>query len=230
MATCQVRIGFTAGGVYSNLSLRTEERNEIALSQYDQYGERSGKIRGTIGYSTGWIVDVRLAEGFSIRTNILYLQIGWKDDVHYSESGPSAPLRSYDYQETYRLTYINCPLYLLFSPPVGTRRLLIGIGPSVSFAIGGKYIFKVSHTTDPAIKDSVDMIGIHDYQRPRAALNANNVDFGLSVIAGMEFRNGAFFHLGFNPGLRNVMTDRYYPFANRYINITASIGMFIGKL
>jgi hypothetical protein len=229
---CQIKIGVESGPVYSSLSLKNETQSEIALPGGSDYGNKTGHITPMIGYSAGLVADLRLADAFSIRAGLRYIVKGWKDDVKYFEdhSSSSLPPKSYDYQETYRLSYFSFPFYLLFSPPLRTRRLIIGIGPTFGFAVSGKYIFHVNQTTDPSIKDSVDMIGIHDYQRRRAALNANNIDLGLAVIAGMEFRNGLFFHLGFNPGLKNVMTDRYGPFINRYINISATIGYFIGKL
>jgi len=228
----QIKIGVEAGPVYSNLSLKYETQSEIAIPGSSNYGDKTGHIIPLIGYSAGWVVDLGLADAFSIRVELRYLEKGWKDDVKYFE-GPisgSPAVKSYDYQETYKLDYINFPFYLLFSPPLRTQRLIVGIGPTFGFAVSGKYTFHVNQTTDPSIKDSVDMIGIHDYQRKRAALNANNMDLGLAVIAGMEFRNGLFFHLGFNPGLKNVMTDRYGPFINRYLNVSATIGYFIGKL
>jgi outer membrane protein with beta-barrel domain len=233
-ALSQIRVGFSASAIYSNISLRHESESDIVSNglPFSVTGNNTGTTKGLISYVAGLVADARISSDFSLRMNFQYIQKGWKESDHYFQTSflmPPPPLTTYDYQESFKIDYLEIPLYFLFSPPLGKTKLLIGVGPYIGLAMSGKYKFQIVNTTDPSIKDSIDMIGVNKYQKKRAVLSANGFDSGITITSGLEFRNGMFFNCSLFSGLRDVMTDRYFVFSNKYFYLTAGVGIFFHK-
>lgn len=224
----QLRFGFTGGLQSSNITVRSEREDPITLPQLGNVtGALSGTTHALLTYYGGLVVDQGITSELSIRMKLLFNLKGWKENAQFQPSDPSSP--TYSYQETYKISYLQAPLYLQFRPAIGKNHLLIGIGPYFGFAVDGRYRFRVKQTSDNNIKDSVDMIAVNSYQSKRALLHANNFEFGFSVLAGIEFRSGLFLDASLNAGMKNIMTDRYLGFPNRYLVFSLGTGYFLHK-
>ena len=129
-------------------------------------------------------------------------------DITYSGS-PSAQYYTTGKNIT-KLLYLSIPLHLVFYAPLEKTRIYIGVGGFVSYGLLGTYEFKPISNDDPGIIDSIGAITFSSNDKIKyATYHANRIDYGLSIIAGIELRNNFFFELGFTNGLRSVFNGRY---------------------
>lgn len=108
---------------------------------------------------------------------------------------------------TYKLSYIELPLNFVYKPLVGRGYFMLGFGPYVAYAIGGKAIYEggaAKIETDIEFKSEVET------GDPAGILYLNPFDAGANLFFGYELPAGLFLQLNTQLGLLNI-----YPKDNR---------------
>jgi hypothetical protein len=165
------------------------------------FGLRAGvnfqNINGKDDNGDKW--ENKLLVGFNIGVNAeipvapeFYLQPG----VLLSTKGAKAE----DSDFKTKLSYIEIPVNFLYKPVLGTGRLLLGVGPYMGFAIGGKI---TDGDNDVDIKFEKE-VTLDEYQD---GAYAKRFDAGANMLVGYEFTSRFSAQLNAQLGLVNIKPD-----------------------
>jgi hypothetical protein len=136
------------------------------------------------GFHVGVDVDIPIAQDFYIRPGVLFTTKGAKLD---------------DDETKINLSYIEVPIGFAYKPMLGTGRLILGIGPYVAFAVGGKI------KNDDAEED----IEFENEISPTQAISGppylKSLDFGGNLFFGYEFSQHFFAQINAQLGMSNIM-------------------------
>ena len=166
------------------------------------------------GYSFfgGLKVEKELTNSLSISSGLLLDNVRYVQNIqqgHYVSGSSSAQYYTMGKNIT-NLLYLSIPLHMVFYAPLEKTRIYVGVGGYISYGLLGTYEFKPLSNDDPGIIDSIGAITFSSNDKIKyATYHANRIDYGLSIIAGVEFRNNFFFELGVTSGLRSVFNGRY---------------------
>lgn len=168
----QVQFGFTAGAVLSNQTFKFESETL--------------KGKSVPGITAGILVDVPAGEHFSFQPAVNFVQKGTKEEEAFGTT-----------TETTKLTVnaIEVPLNFLYNTRGDGGNFFIGAGPSVAFAISGKYKFD-DGTNSSTMKAQ---FGNSDDD------NLRGLDVGANFTTGYTFSNGLLLSANYNMGLSNLM-------------------------
>lgn len=153
----------------------------IANMKYEEDG-MSLSPKSSFGIQGGFVADFQLSKHISLQPGLNFVQKGarWEDEGDkYIE----------------RFNTIEVPFNVLFNSKGSNGNFFVGAGPSVSFAVGGKFIEKIDGETD---KENMSF-GNDEMEDDYRAL-----DFGLNGMIGYEFKGGFFMAANYNLGLRNL--------------------------
>ena len=97
---------------------------------------------------------------------------------------------------TYKLTYLDIPLNLLykFNLP-GSGKLYVGAGPYLSIGLSGNVQFENTNNTSG---QSLEFGNAHDYKR---------LEGGINFTSGFELNNHLTFNTSYELGINNLATD-----------------------
>ena len=115
-------------------------------------------------------------------------------------------------EDRVKLLYLSAPLHIIFYAPLPKSRVYVGVGGFASYGLSGNLHFKDKNSTNNAFntQDSIIQITFNGSPRVKSATyHANRMDYGVSVIAGMEFRNNFFFEIGYDNGFATILKDRF---------------------
>ncbi len=101
----------------------------------------------------------------------------------------------------YRLSYIEMPLNLVYRGVAGDGFILLGFGPYVGYAIGGKVKYRTESTETSRGIEFTNEVTADDplldaYFRP--------LDFGGNILFGFEMPDGVFFQLNTQLGIVKI--------------------------
>ena len=148
------------------------------------------------GFNIGVNAEIPVAPDFYVQPGVLFTTKGAKskddDDIKIN------------------LSYIEVTINFLFKPTLGAGKLLLGVGPYIAFAIGGKY-------TDQNDKDHTfkfkNEISAADYLTGNPY--AKRIDAGGNLLAGYELSSKLSFQLNaqlgmvkINPKITGVSNDK----------------------
>lgn len=178
MATtqAQTRIGVKAG--FNNAYLSTEQ---------NEFTQRRA------GWHAGLVADMSISDNFSIQPQLLLSNKGYRTkDITLTTPAGQVTVPSV----SYRFTYLELPVNIIFKPKVGSGRLLVGAGPYVAMAIGGK-----------AGDEKIKFDGKKSSEAGDGKMHAKRFDLGANALLGYELKNGLFFNLNYSRGFSNVYAD-----------------------
>jgi Outer membrane protein beta-barrel domain len=183
----------------------------IANMKYEE-DEFSYSPKSVFGIQAGFVADLQLSKHLSLQPGLNFVQKGMK--IKSDESGSN---------DTYteRINAIEIPFNILYNSKGNAGNLFVGAGPSVSFAVAGKYIEKIDGETD---KDNMKF-GNDEMEDDYRAL-----DFGLNGMIGYEFKGGLFVAANYNLGLRNLLPggdEDYGKVKTNYVGIR--LGYFFNR-
>jgi hypothetical protein len=144
-----------------------------------------------VGYHIGLNVQIPLAPEFYLQPGLQLSTKGAKDTDG-------------DFTSTYKLSYIELPINFLYKAALGDGHLMLGFGPYVAYAIGGKAKFedattsvekKIIFQNEVATGDALDEV----YLKP--------MDFGGNILFGYELAGGLFVQLNAQLGMANISPD-----------------------
>lgn len=119
------------------------------------------------GFHVGVNAEVPVAPEFYVQPGVLFSTKGAKSDV--------------DEDIKVNLSYIEVPINFLYKPTLGAGKLLLGIGPYVAFAVGGKYTDANGKKTDFKFENDITAA-----QYLTGTPYAKRLDFGGNFLVGYE--------------------------------------------
>jgi hypothetical protein len=145
-----------------------------------------------VGYHVGVNVQIPIAPAFYFQPGLMFATKGAKDT--YSLLGTS-------YTSTTKLSYLEMPLNLVYKGALGNGYFMLGFGPYIGYAIGGKVLTEGgSVSSDEKIKfQSVVETG-DDLTVPYCKA----FDFGGNIFAGYEMAGGLFVQLDTQLGMVKI--------------------------
>lgn len=204
----QLKISVLAGVNNSKIPIETYNISYLTSN----FSDISDSSHMESGYSFfgGLKIEKELTNSLSIGSGLLLNNVEYVQNIHQKHYINSSTQYLTIGQNITKLLYLSVPLRLVFYAPLEKTRIYIGVGGYISYGLLGTYEFKTSSNNDPGIIDSIGAITFSSNDKIKyATYHANRIDYGLSVIAGIELRNNFFFELGVNSGLRSVFNGRY---------------------
>ena len=209
----QFRFGITAGG----------NRSSIIFSspvQIDQAQASHTSIQKALNtYYGGLVFQFKTGKKIVIRPEIEYYKKSW--EVNASDR---SRINTFRFLRRYDINYLQVPLNVLLTTPLGKGRIYCGAGPYIAFACNGTV-----QTTDeildleyrkfdePAVTFQQD--NIYKPIQFISHYTINRIDYGGNGIIGYEFAFGLFAEAGVGIGLRQISTsyERYDILLNQTI-------------
>jgi len=144
-----------------------------------------------LGYHIGGNVQIPIVPEFYFQPGLMFSTAGAKNKSAESTS-------------TTKLSYIQVPLNFLYKGALGNGFVMVGFGPYVGYAIGGK------------IKTEGNSATVNQTIKFKSKVGANDdplvpyykaFDAGANIFAGYEMANGLFFQLDTQFGMVNIFPD-----------------------
>lgn len=141
-----------------------------------------------IGYHAGVNVQIPIAPSFFFQPGLLFTTKGAKNTED-------------SFTNTYRLSYVEMPLNVVFKALLGSGYFMIGFGPYIGYGIGGKVISKGGSTT---LKTDIEFKKVVEVGDPLTVTYFKAFDAGGNIFAGYETASGIFFHLNTQLGMLKI--------------------------
>lgn len=185
----QAKWGIVAGPQFSSVTTK-------------QAGSSKETSKILTSIRAGVTVDIPLADEFYIGSGLLY-------------SGKGGKLKNSDIKVS--LGYLQLPINFMYKPEVGSGRLVLAVGPYISYGVTGKY------------KD-IPLVGDRNAfdDEATALLKLKRFDAGGNLNVGYEMPMGLYFGLNADLGLVNAYdnTDNDHSFKNTSFGV--SVGYKFG--
>lgn len=165
------RFGVNAGISIANYNAKFEGESENGNSK--------------IGITVGVVSDIPLGDHFSIQPALNFVQKGTKDEETFGGITEKVSLTT---------NHLEIPVNFLYNTNSGNGNFFIGAGPSIAFALSGKW--KYDDGTDQ-FDESVSF-GDGDED------DLKGFDFGANILAGYTLSNGLTISVNYNAGLSNL--------------------------
>jgi len=170
-AQTKTSFGIRAGVNFQNLNGENMEGDDLDFKM-------------KTGFHIGVDADIPIAEEFFFRPGILFTTKGAKSD------GDDSKLN---------LSYIEVPLSFVYKPTLGTGKLLLGIGPYVAYAVGGKLKDDDDNEVDIEFENKITV-----QQALSGTPYLKGLDFGGNLLFGYEFSQKFYAQLNAQLGLANI--------------------------
>ncbi|ASB47888.1 porin family protein [Alkalitalea saponilacus] len=176
-----------------------ESRSSIGILGGVNFQNLNGKDIGgssldndiLIGFHAGLNAQMAIAPEFYFQPGLMFSTKGAKS----SEGAVSS---------TYKLSYIELPLNLVYKAMVGNGYVFLGFGPYVAYGINGKATYEggpVSIDTDIKFKNKVNS------DDPLTTVYIKPLDAGANLFFGYELQSGLFLQLNTQLGLLDISPE-----------------------
>jgi hypothetical protein len=210
-AQAQTTFGVHGNGILA--SMKGEFKDDNGETQ-----KQEGKNR--FSWKAGVFANVPLAETFSFMPQLNLLSKGTKIDQKESVDFFGTTY-SVDLKGESKLTYLELPLYFVYNSYSETGGFFGGVGPVLSYGIGGKEEITSTVTIGG---DTQTESGEYDVKFDGKENSDNDnvshykaLEFGAGIIAGYRLANGLFINAHYNLGLSNISPDKDSKVKNRYV-------------
>ncbi len=164
--------GFHAG---TSISKFTFKESDIRYSMND-----------LLSVQAGFVIDLPVGKTISLQPGLNFLQKGGKTSEEYAGITEESVMR---------VNYLEVPVNILYNVRGKSGAFFVGGGPSVSFAMSGKSVYKYNDE-----EEKVTMEIGNDEEND----DMRGLDFGISTLAGYRFKSGFYIGANYNWGLRNL--------------------------
>jgi hypothetical protein len=168
--------GVRAGVNFQNLNGKDESGHDLDFKM-------------KTGFNIGVNAEIPIAPDFYVQPGLLFSTKGAKEEVTGAD----------DFKVN--ISYLEVPINLLYKPTLGDGKLLLGFGPYVGVAVGGKF---KQGSKDVDIKFSNDVKSTD----PNVSNTIKRLDFGGNLLAGYELSSKISFQLNAQLGMSNL-TPKY---------------------
>jgi len=149
-------------------------------------------------YADGYKLEFELLTGFHAGVNV---QIPVAEEIFFQPgllfSTKGAQEKDASVTSKIKLSYLEMPLNLVYKGLLGKGHVMLGLGPYLGYAIGGKVI------AGDVKKDIVFTNEINP-NNPGGDTFFKRFDAGANIFAGYELANGIFFQLNTQLGLLKI--------------------------
>jgi len=135
-----------------------------------------------LGYHAGVNIQIPVAPQFFFQPGLLFTTKGAKNT-----DGSST-----------KLSYVELPLNVVYKALVGKGKFMLGFGPYIGYAIGGKVKPESGSATDIEFKNVVET------GDPTSVPYLKALDAGGNIFAGYELASGIFLHLNTQLGMLKI--------------------------
>jgi hypothetical protein len=153
-AKAQTTFGIRAGVNFQNINGDDPDGDDLDLKM-------------KTGFHIGVNAEIPIATDFYVQPGVLFSTKGAKSDV--------------DDDAKIKLSYIEVPINFLYKPVLGSGKLLLGIGPYVAFAVGGKVSDANGKDTDIEFENEITLA-----QYGSATPYVKRLDVGGNLLVGYE--------------------------------------------
>ncbi len=150
------------------------------------------------GYHLGMNVQIPIAQQFFFQPGLLFSTKGAKDN-------------NGSLTNTYKLSYIELPLNVVYKALLGKGSFMLGFGPYIGYAIGGKVI---TEGGSERLETNIEFKNVVEENDPFTVTYFKSFDAGGNVFVGYELVSGIFFQLNtqfgmvkINPEDRRISND-----------------------
>ena len=204
-AMSQVSLGIQGGGVMS-----------MARVKEDALSGQSLKGKSKYGWQAGIIADIPFGEGnLRLMPELNYVNKGYKLNTSINVVGQTVTVDG-----TSNVGYIELPLNLAYTIPVGDNFFVIGAGPYASYGVNGKN----------KVKSSINGQGSEETSKVEFGSDESQIkpfDYGVNVMAGYLFGNGMQIKLNYSYGLAELSNAEFTTYKNSYLGL--SLGYYIKR-
>lgn len=160
-------------------------------------------------FNAGVFADIPIADQFYLRPEALFAQKGAKYDAVDGSLKPS---------------YVEVPVTFLYKGPLGTGKVLVGLGPYIAMGIGGKSeVIGISQDIKYKKEPTIAELALNRYLKP--------MDFGAKIYAGYQLGAGLGIVLESYLGLTSVNPEITYSgisYGSDMKNVGFGIGLTYG--
>jgi hypothetical protein len=160
----------------------------------------------TLGYHAGVNVQIPIGPQFFFQPGLLFTTKGAKNP-----NGTSI-----------KLSYIELPLNLVYKALVGNGKFMLGFGPYIGYAIGGKVKPESGTATDIEFKNVVET------GDPTSVAYFKALDAGGNIFAGYELASGIFLQLDTQLGMLKINPEDKRISSDESVVKNTGFGLSIG--
>jgi hypothetical protein len=165
-----------------------------------------------LGFHAGINLQIPIVPEFYFQPGLLFSTKGAKNTNGIIEN-------------TYKLSYIELPLNLLYRSLVGNGYILVGFGPYISYGIMGKVNYVSGSVT---VDSDIEFQNVVEVGDPLLTTYFKPLDAGGNVFVGYEMAGGLFFQLNTQFGMLNIHPeDKRFPDGKNEIRNTG-FGLSLG--
>ncbi|MDB5279980.1 MAG: hypothetical protein JWR61_4935 [Ferruginibacter sp.] len=195
--TAQISFGAHVGGNFANLQ---GERTESGTTT-------KGLTKPKFGFLAGVVAVVPVTHVISFRPELNIIQKGY--NANYNKTDATMSLASTG-EGTFN--FIELPLNFVYSFPSGDNTFFLGIGPSVSYGLSGKYNYTINSTISGYPTQTLSGNGHVKFDGKKdSEISASDpdkhikaLDFGGNILAGYKLPNGIYFQAGYTMGFNDI--------------------------
>ena len=204
-AMSQVSFGVQGGGVLS--MARVEDNSQLG---------QTIKAQSKFSWQAGLISDIPLGEGgLRLMPELNYINKGYKVNTSLTVLGETMTVNGNS-----NVGYLELPVNLAYTVPMGGNNLLIGAGPYAAYGLGGKTKVETNFAGQQVKQDT-------DVKFGSAEDEIKRFDYGLNIMAGYLLSNGLLVKLNYSLGLAELSNTSDRKYKNSYFGLT--VGYFIKK-
>ena len=198
------KIGLQAGTTFSTYKVKTNNTENTSDSKF--------------GLAVGLVGDVDFGNSVSFRPELNFIQKG--GELKYM------PSPNVNVQEELTLNYIQLSPNFAYNFGGNTGSFFIGVGPELSFGLGGKRKRQIKSGGN-TIEDTKNDVKFDSDPSANGVLHLKSVDYGANALLGYKFNNGIQLTTGYTVGLNNLSNDNNSNFKTRGFNV--KLGYLFGK-
>jgi|HubBroStandDraft_1064217.scaffolds.fasta_scaffold86135_2 hypothetical protein len=197
----QVEIGIFGSLNYSELSPASFGLTTGIGDQFDYISGTANQnlwylqSKSIFAYDAGIVLTTKLNPSFNFRTGVFYEVKGFADHS-YNNSGYVYPNVT---DTRIQINYLEVPLDLEYTTPVGEGKAFVGVGPFIAYALNARssetqYDLPGGSHPDSTVKS----------HGPFVLSSSDKIDAGINAIFGYQFRRGISFVLSYDYSLTSI--------------------------
>jgi hypothetical protein len=190
--------------------------------KYD--GEKEDGSKPAIGFKVGAVSKIHITDAVSFNPELNFIFKGGKNEVTRNVEGAVSESKI-----TISPYYLEVPLNVAYNAELGNGNLFFGVGPVVSFGLGGKVKAKstITYMGETHIEEesgSIKFDGSKDSDDENSHLK--RLELSANLFVGYQLSNGFFAKAFFNQGISNLSPIDKSSFRNTFFGI--GVGILFG--
>ena len=163
----------------------------------------------TPGFHAGVNAQIPVAAEFCFQPGLLFTTKGAKNN----DATPNV---------RYSISYLELPLNLVYKGQLGKGFVLLGFGPYLGYAIGGKTV------PEGGTKQDIEFTNVIEAGSPTGTTYLKAFDAGANIFAGFEMSNRIFFQLDTQLGLLKINPEDKRITSDESIVKNTGFGLSVG--